>query len=759
MNLRLLIASAILTAGLNVNGAIADYRVVPLPQSINLSPETSDCFVLGNDTKITTPKALKSEGEFLRTYISALPAAGKKGEVELKLGLRSDNPEAYRITVTPKKILVEGASAAGVFYGLQTLRKSWPVDISEPVEMPVGVISDSPRFSYRGAHLDVVRHFFDVNEVKTFIDMMALHNINKFHWHLTDDQGWRIEIKKYPRLTEVGSKRPGTLIGRYGAGSEIDSIPVEGFYTQDQIRDIIDYAAKRHVEVIPEIDLPSHMMAALASYPEFGCTGGPYEVLCTWAGYKDVLCPGKDKTMEFIRDVLTETMELFPSKFIHIGGDECPKDRWKECPDCQARIAELGIVATDEASAETQLQGYVTRFAADVARKHGKSVIGWDEILECEDIPQDAVVMSWRGIDGAVQGTARGHRVIQVPNDYLYFDYYQSDNMDREPLAIGGYVPVERVYSFEPFTDGMTDDQKKLVLGPQANLWTEYVPTFAHLQYMELPRMAALAEVQWIQPEQKDYHDFKCRMPGLIANYEREGYNYARHITDTDINYRANRDSGALDVSASVYPGSTVRYTLDGSVPDETSPIYLNPISLIRDCVITAAAFAPDGSVGTVVSDTLVVTASTFGDIKLDCEPYSPFAFGGADALVDGLVGNDNFRSGRWVGFLGDPCDATITFRKPSEVSHVSFKTCLVWPEGALEFRKAEVYGSEDGVNFNLLATLDNPEQDPEQGNGAYLHNIEFEPVTLQAMRVVITPCEPSGMWKRILFVDEISAN
>ena len=300
MNLRLLIASAILTAGLNVNGAIADYRVVPLPQSINLSPETSDCFVLGNDTKITTPKALNSEGEFLRTYISALPSAGKKGEVELKLGLRSDNPEAYRITVTPKKILVEGASAAGVFYGLQTLRKSWPGDISEPVEMPVGVISDSPRFSYRGAHLDVVRHFFDVNEVKTFIDMMALHNINKFHWHLTDDQGWRIEIKKYPRLTEVGSKRPGTLIGRYGAGTEIDSIPVEGFYTQDQIRDIIDYAAKRHVEVIPEIDLPSHMMAALASYPELGCTGGPYEVLCTWAGYKDVLCPGKDKTMEFI---------------------------------------------------------------------------------------------------------------------------------------------------------------------------------------------------------------------------------------------------------------------------------------------------------------------------------------------------------------------------------------------------------------------------------------------------------------------------
>lgn len=758
MNIRLFIASAVLAAGVSVSAAVADYRVVPLPQSVTLSSDVSSQFVLGSDTKVTAPKTLRQEGDFLRSYLAALPKAGVKGEIELKTGLKSDSPEAYRIKVMPKKIIVEGGAAAGVFYGLQTLRKSLPVDISKPVEMPIGEIYDAPRFNYRGAHLDVVRHFFDVNEVKTFIDMLALHNINKFHWHLTDDQGWRVEIKKYPRLIEVGSKRPGTLIGRYGAGTEIDSIPVEGFYTQDQIRDIIDYAAERHIEIIPEIDLPSHMMAALASYPELGCTGGPYEVLCTWAGYKDVLCPGKDKTMQFIGDVLTEVMDLFPSKFIHIGGDECPKDRWKECPDCQACIAELGIVATDEASAETQLQGYVTRYAADVAARHGKSVIGWDEILECDDIPQDAVVMSWRGVDGAVKGTARNHRVIQTPNDYLYFDYYQSDNMDKEPLAIGGYVPVERVYSFEPFSDGMSDAQKALVMGPQANLWTEYVPTFAHLQYMELPRMAALAEVQWTQPEQKNYHDFKCRMPRLIANYEREGYNYAHHIFDTDINYRADHAVGALEMSASVYPGSTVRYTLDGSIPDKASEVYVCPLNLSRDCVINAASFGADGSNGTIQSDTLIITAPTFGEIILGYEPYSPFAFGGAEALVDGLIGNDNFRSGRWVGFLGDPCDATIAFREPATVSQVSFKTCLVWPEGALEYRKAEVNGSADGEKFELLATLDNPEQDPKQGNGAYLHKIDFEPVTLKALRVVITPCEPSGMWKRILFVDEISA-
>ena len=748
---------AVSVAAINAEADMADYTVVPLPLSVEVDGSQKP-FVLGSDTKILTEKKLDREGDFLRSYISFLPKAGVKGTVELKTGLKSDNPEAYRITVTPKRITVEGASDAGVFYGVQTLRKSLPADITEAVMMPAGTVSDSPRFAYRGAHLDVVRHFFDADEVKTFIDMLALHNINKFHWHLTDDQGWRIEIKKYPRLTEVGSKRPGTLIGRYGAGTEIDSIPVEGFYTQDQIRDIIAYAAEHHIEIIPEIDLPSHMMAALASYSELGCTGGPYEVLCTWAGYKDVLCPGKDMTMEFIGDVLSEVMELFPSKFIHIGGDECPKDRWKECPDCQARIAELGIKATDEVSAETQLQGYVTRYAADVARRHGKSVIGWDEILECEDIPQDAVVMSWRGIDGAVKGTVRGHRVIQTPNDYLYFDYYQSDNMDVEPLAIGGYVPVERVYSFEPFSEGMTDAQKQLVMGPQANLWTEYVPTFSHLQYMELPRMAALAEVQWTAPEKKNYHDFKCRMPRLIARYEREGYNYARHIFDTDVNFRPDREAGVLAMSASVYPGTTVRYTLDGKQPSVSSAAYSEPLRLDSDCVIAAAAFSPDGERGTVTTDTLRVSAPTFGDITLACEPYSPFAFGGADALVDGLVGGDNFRSGRWVGFLGDPCDATVTFRSPASVSRVSFKTCIVWPEGALEFRKAEVYGSADGNNFEHLATLDNSAQDPAQGNGAYLHEINFDTVTLKALRVVITPCEPSGIWKRILFVDEIQA-
>lgn len=746
---------AVALAAVDVSAATADYNVIPLPSSVTVDKDKKP-FTLGKNVKIEATAELKNEAEFLRSYLEGLTDTKSSGSIVLKTGLKENNPEAYRITVTPKRVIIEGVSAAGVFYGIQTLRKSLPADLMATVTLPAGEINDAPRFSYRGAHLDVARHFFDADQVKTFIDMLALHNINKFHWHLTDDQGWRIEIKKYPKLTEIGSKRPGTLIGRYGAGTEIDSIPVEGYYTQETVRDIIDYAAKRHIEIIPEIDLPSHMMAALASYPELGCTGGPYEVLCTWAGYKDVLCPGKDKTMEFIADVLTEVMEIFPAKYIHIGGDECPKDRWKECPDCQARIKELGITPTDKASAEDLLQGYVTTFAADVARKAGKAIIGWDEILEC-DIPEDAIVMSWRGIEGAVNGTARNHRVIQTPNSYLYFDYYQSDDTSTEPLAIGGYVPVKRVYSFEPLAEEMTDNQKALVMGPQANLWTEYVPTFSHLQYMELPRIAALAEVQWTAPEKKDYHSFKCRMPGLFAIYDRNGYNYARHIVDTDVNYRPNRENKALEVNASVFPGCQLRYTLDGTTPTSESPLYTKPLLLDRNCVITATSFNADGTHGKIISDTLRVSDSSFGTCKLAYETYSPFAFGGADALVDGLVGDDNFRGGRWVGFLGDPCDATIELPEAKDISQVDFKTCIYWPEGALEMSRAEVYGSADGNEFKLLATVENPTQDPAQTNGAYAHTIKFKPFKAKAVRVVITPCAPSGIWKRILFVDEIS--
>ncbi len=750
------IIAAALPAAMIVSAGNADYNVIPLPRSIELKPLEAP-FILNGKVTVKAPKNLKNEADFIRQWLPAQGNDRVTGTVTLSTALESDNSEAYRITVDSLGISIDGASPAGVFYGLMTLRKSIPADTGAPIIFPAGVIKDAPRFSYRGAHLDVSRHFFNVDEVKQFIDMLALHNLNTFHWHLTDDQGWRIEIKKYPKLTQIGSYRPCTIIGRNG-DEGFDSIPVSGYYTRKEIRDVIDYATSRHIQIIPEIDLPSHMMAALASYPELGCTGGPYEVLCKWWGYEDVLCPGKDFTMQFIDDVLSEVSELFPAPYIHIGGDECPKTRWKECPHCQARIKELGIVGNDSVSAETLLQGYVTSFAADVARRHGKSVIGWDEILDA-DIPGEAIVMSWRGIEGAEKGTARNHRVIQTPNDFLYFDYYQSRDVSSEPVAIGGLVTVDRVYSFEPYTQSMTPDQKALVMGPQANLWTEYIPTFSHVQYMELPRLAALSEVQWTKPEKKDWRSFKNRTPRLFALYDSLGYNYARHIMDVEVDYHTDYDNHCLIADVSAYPGDQVHYTLDGTTPTPQSPIYKTPLTLSSDCNINIASFAPDQTLRNMLSDTLRVSMSTFGRVSLANEPYGPFAFGGAEALTDGLSGSDNFRDGRWVGFLGKACDATIILPEPEQISAVSFNTCIVLAEGALDFSRAEIYGSADGDNFILLATVDNPEQDPAQPNGLSQHFIPINPTVLNAVRVVIYPAKRSGQWERILFVDDIKCH
>ncbi len=785
------LTAALLLSSIPASAAVADYNVIPLPKKVTLfkpaSPNSeiyittkgkqskkekeaaallmgalnAKPFILGGKVKIEASKNLKKEAEFLKNYLKVDTYAKSSGKIVLRTTLKDENPEAYSIFVTDKEIIIDGASPAGVFYGMQTLRKSMPADLSEPVTFPAGEIDDAPRFSYRGTHLDVARHFFNADEVKKFIDIISLHNVNTFHWHLTDDQGWRIEIKKYPRLTEVGSYRPGSVIGR--TGTDYDSIPVFGFYTQDEIRDIIKYAADRHITVIPEIDLPSHMMAALASYPELGCTGGPYDVWKNWGVEDNVLCPGKDHTMEFIADVLNEVMDIFPAPFIHIGGDECPKTQWKKCPDCQARIKELGIKATDKASAEDLLQGYVTKFAADVAAKHGKSVIGWDEILEC-DVPGDAVIMSWRGVNGAVDGTARGHRVILTPNTHLYFDFYQSKDIQHEPFAIGGLCPVDRVYSFEPISPDMTPEQQKLVLGAQSNLWTEYVKTFDHVQYMELPRLAALCEVQWTEPEKKDFQSFKDRIPALFALYDRLGYNYAKHLSDVAVDYSVDHQRRALKVDCSTIKGNEIRYTLDGNDPTEQSQLYTTPLYLNRDCVIKTVSFH-NGKPGQVICDTLHIAKSTFADCELAEMPWTNYTFAGAQTLVDGLTGTGNYRTGRWLGFYGIPCDATISFQEPREISEVDFNCCIFSCDGVLDSRGVEVYTSDNGTDYTLVASEDYPEMDPSMEFGVSSHSITFDPVEAKSVRVVIKPevIIPSwhalgnGKIKGFLFVDEIS--
>ena len=450
-------------------------------------------------------------------------------------------PEEYSLVVNRKAVIIKASALNGFIYAIQTVKQMLPEEIfsdsldqDEDWKLKCVVIKDAPRFAYRGMHLDVSRHFWSVDEVKRYLDVMQVHKLNRFHWHLTDDQGWRIEIKKYPRLTEKGAVRKETLVGHLQPKDNVfDGTPYgEGlFYTQDQIREVVAYAAARGITVIPEIDLPGHMVAALACYPELGCTSGPYEVWPMWGVADDVLCPGNEKTFEFIENVLSEVADLFPSEYIHIGGDECPKVRWEKCPKCQARIKALGLEADERHSAEYFLQSYVTERVEAFLATRGKRIIGWDEILEGKLAPE-ATVMSWRGISGGLEAARLGHDAIMTPNSYLYFDYYQSENQDAEPLAIGGYLPVSKVYSYEPFEEGMTEEEKSHIIGVQANLWTEYITTESQLEYMLLPRLAALSEVQWCQPQNKNWERFEDCVDDVCDIYDQMGYNYARHLLE-----------------------------------------------------------------------------------------------------------------------------------------------------------------------------------------------------------------------------------
>lgn len=521
--------SGVLTSGAQ---GIANYQVIPLPDQIVM--QKGKPFILDKNTVIVTHLPSPA-ARFLQDYIRAntgielQTGSGKaKNAITLQLDSAIPSKEDYRVSISQKGVTISGATPAGVFYGIQMLRKALPCDtICEQVLLPAADITDSPRFGYRGMHLDVVRHFFDTDFVKEYIDLLAMHNMNVLHFHLTDDQGWRIEIKRYPKLTEVGAYRSGTVLGR---NSNVDDhIRYGGYYTQEQLRDIVRYAQERHVTVIPEIEMPGHMLAALASYPELGCTGGPYEVGHFWGVYTDILCAGKEESFTFLEGVLDEVMDIFPSKYIHIGGDEAPKAKWEKCPRCQKRIEDLHLKADGRQSAENLLQGYLTRRINDYLNRHGRRLIGWDEITEC-GVDTTATVMSWRGSGPGIEAAKLGHDVIMTPSDYAYFDTYQIENTYFEPKLIGGNLSVEKVYSYEPVADGTAAQDVRHILGVQANLWTEYIHVRQLAEYQVLPRMAALAEVQWTAPSKKDYQQFLPRLEKLARLYRQYGLTYALHV-------------------------------------------------------------------------------------------------------------------------------------------------------------------------------------------------------------------------------------
>ncbi len=745
----------------------ADYRVVPLPNEI--TPMEGKAFTLDNRVKILYPEGdadMQRNAGFLAGYV--LESTGKTLAVEagatgshaivLRLGLQTENPEAYLLEVNEDQVTITGSSAAGVFYGIQTLRKSLPVAKDAQVVLPPVRVNDAPRFAYRGMMLDVCRHFFSLDSVKRYIDILALHNINRFHWHLTDDQGWRIEIKKYPQLTQIGSQRKETVIGRNSG--KYDGIPYGGYYTQEEAREIVAYAKDRYITVIPEFEMPGHMQGVLAAFPELGCTGGPYDVWTQWGVSEDVICAGNDKSLELIKDVLAELIEIFPSEYIHVGGDECPKTRWEKCPKCQAKIRQLGLKDDKEHTAEQRLQSYIITEAEKFLNAHGRKIIGWDEILEGGVAP-NATVMAWRGAGEGVKAAKMRHDVIMVPTTYFYFDYYQTNILDEEPLAIGGYVPIEKVYSFEPYQKELTAEENKHIIGLQANLWTEYITSFRHVEYMVLPRMAALSEIQWTQPQFKDYGDFLERMPKMFDIYDIYGYNYARHLFDVKANFLPDTVAGTLTVTLSTLDGANIHYTLDGTKPSANSPKYTGPLTLKENCTFKAAAIRPAGS-SRVYTAEINLNKASLKPIALLQPLKAPYIFNGALNLVDGLTGDANYKTGRWIAFYGNDMEAVIDFKQPTEISSVEIHTCVEKGDWVFDARGFSVAVSDDGKNFTAVASEDYPVATPDSPNGVLAHKLTFEPRNARYLKVVALSERRIPDWHTgkgytgFLFVDEI---
>lgn len=752
----------------------ANYQVIPLPQEVSLTQENP--FKLNENVLIAYPEnnaLLQRNAEFLSEYIQQATnyapktkaiAAGEQVKNAIVLGLDPSiaNKEGYVLTTTPEGININGQTENGVFYGIQTLRKSIPAEAKEAtILIPAGEIKDEPRFSYRGMHLDVGRHFFPKEFMKKYIDLLALHNMNTFHWHLTDDQGWRIEIKKYPKLTEIGSQRSRTVIGRNT--QEYDNTPYGGFFTQEEAKEIVKYAQERYITVIPEVDLPGHMLAALAAYPEMGCTGGPYEVCPRWGIFEDVLCIGNDQTMQFLEDVMNEIIEIFPSKYVHIGGDEAPRTRWEKCPKCQARIKTEGLKADKNHTAEDRLQSYCMTRIEEFLNSKGRQIIGWDEILE-GDVAPNATVMSWRGMEGGIKAAQLGHDVIMTPTSFCYFDYYQTADTKDEPLGIGGYVPIEKVYSLESVPAVLTEEQSKHILGAQANLWTEYIHSSEHVEYMVLPRMAALAEVQWTQPEKKDFKDFTKRLARLMKFYQRDGFNYAKHVFDLKVDFTPDVTKKAVVVTLSTIDDAPIYYTLDGTEPTTASLKYTEPVSITETADFQAVVIRPEGK-SKVVNKKISFNKATYCPIELTFQPSEKYKFGGAITLVDGMKGNDSYATGAWLGFVGGDVEAIIDLGQETEIKQVATNAIVDMSAWIMGSTGLVVSISDDNKEFREVAAKDIPAETNIDKKGVENYEITFDPVKARYVKVVIkrSPALPKGHAGEgkaaYMFIDEIEVD
>lgn len=677
-------------------------NVIPQPMEVHLDGNAS--VDIEGACVIVEPGFEKPAAEYAMNFASVLhEASAKQSGAEIRF--IPDNrlgKEEYEMRVSAKGVRIKASGLNGVVYAVQTLKQLLPVEIytgtcatDKDWSVPCMTVRDKPRFAYRGMHLDPCRHFFSVEETKRYIDIMELHKMNTLHWHLTEDQGWRVEIKKYPRLTEIGSMRKETIIGHT---KEYDGTPYGGYYTQEQIREVVAYAAARGITIIPEVDLPGHMQAALAAYPELGCTGGPYEVWCRWGVSENVLCVGKEEVFTFLEDVISELCELFPGEYFHIGGDECPKVRWHDCPLCQAKIKELGITGNEKFTPEDFLQSYVTKRMEDFLATKGRKIIGWDEILQGELSP-NATVMSWRGVQGGITASQMGHDVIMTPNIFCYFDYCQSKDRDAEPISIGGYLPIDKVYEFEPCPNEMTKDQKSHILGVQANMWTEYVATPEHLEYMILPREAALCEVQWCQSERKDWERFHAALPHMCEIYEQRGYNYAKHALSPD--------------------------------------------------------FKP------LKQKTMVENKAKGKKAQAFTEPHPSYTLHAPLELFDGIKGENYFGSGDWIGYYGKPLDVVVKMGG-TPFSAITLSTLVGKPDYILNLTGYRISTSRNGKEFTEIAHGEYEVDGPDAPNDVRAFRIEFPETKAKYLKIEAWTADALPQWHPgagntpFLFLDEI---
>ncbi len=694
-----------------------EISLIPKPQSIELK---KGIFKIDKNTTIYFEPEFEIAGNFLNEFLQngvgfQLKNASKNAAEILMEKDISQPTEGYLLDISDSKITIKASDSSGAFYAIQTFRQLLPTELEVPlapkggnidksVLLPQLTISDFPKFQYRGMHLDVSRHFFDIEFVKKYIANLALLKMNKFHWHLTDDQGWRIEIKKYPELTSKGAFREETLIGHYNdTPQKFDGKRYGGFYTQEEIKEVVAFAEKHNVTIIPEIEMPGHAQAAISAYPQLGCTGTDISVATTWGVFEDIFCP-KEETFTILENILSEVIPLFPGEYIHIGGDEAPKIQWKNCVHCQQLIKDLNLVD------EHGLQSYFIQRIEKFMNSKGKKIIGWDEILEGGLAP-NATVMSWRGTQGGIDAAKQKHNVIMTPNSHAYFDYYQSDELS-EPLAIGGFLPLKKVYSFNPIPQELNAEEAKYILGAQANLWTEYIPTKKQVEYMVFPRILAMSEVTWSGPStnfEKDYPDFFSRVEYFMKRLDALNINYA--------NYLYEIDGKILKVDGNIFyelstptKGKELRYSNNNT---ETQ-IYSKPILVENNTKITANVFKDGEKLGRDFSEEIKYHKGITAAISLNVPPNAAYAAGGKEALINGISGSEKrYGDKEWLGFWGDDLEITIDLGNDTEITSLKtrfFNSPGVWiyaPQGLIVIGESSK-GGKFAVGKQIIAKNDN---------------------------------------------------